>query len=272
MQKKMDENQEYPETNARISLFQIDRLLLGELPLQEAEALKKSIAADINLAAYYQRAQERTQVATQFKLKSVPLTYSEKILKYLSQWALRLALTCRQKWAKVSSFSPNSKGLAWAMVLIIASALTYWNVLMQAPENQKTTQIQVKGNSSTDIFLELNKQSYAHGADIPVHTGDTLKILYRSTTPIYLQVWNQEGDLKPQLISQTNIEPYIALLHSQYTGRSLVIDSGNNSQKVIVIWAQIHNELNQLSQDFVLGKSIPENKQIQFNIHTIAPR
>lgn len=254
--------------NLGFSLFQIERFLLGELSPAEYAEITRAAESNPKLAAYIQRAQAWTEQAKSLPFPSLLQTQKNANRQangeWLTGWKARLQNGLRT-WGKPAWGMP---GLAMASVILLLGVLTLTRPAWQPKSPQGNVHLSPKGGLAADMSLEYQGKSHISGADLTVRGGDTLRIFYHSSDSLYFQLWNQDGRGDYHPLHAGVGEGVSASPKWKHSGKSLVMESGEDLRQLRMIWAGSKLELAALQARLKAGKKMPEENSATFHIHS----
>ncbi len=255
-------------SNLGFSLFQIERLLQGELSPAEQAEITHAAESNPKLYAYLQRAQAWTEEAKSLQFPAVlqrqkqanPQANEERF----AEWKTRLQGWLRS-WQKPAWGMP---GMVMASVILLVGVIAIVNLPMQRETSKSQTHFSPKGEPSADMSLEHQGKSHTSGSDLAVQVGDTLRIFYHSSDSLYFQLWSQDNRGRNHPMHAgigESLPPSSKWLHS---GKSLVMESGDELRGLVLIWACSKSDLVDLEARFKAKKKLPEENAAAFHIHS----
>lgn len=204
----------------RLSLRQIDRLLLGQLPAAEAEALRKRLAEDPSAQAYLERQESLGSTRTledfraELSRRSAGGQGSGLFAKVVARAAAWVGLDADGPH-HASPSHPSRQVLAYggfAAFACLVLGLTVWTGRLPGPAHDQVADLRPKGPGASGVLqgfqeaeflLRYGGRDYAPGDLVPARAGDTLALSYRSGDSLQVQIWYQEDEGTPAPFSET---------------------------------------------------------------------
>jgi hypothetical protein len=165
----------------RISLLRIQRYLIDDLPSDERVSLEYEIRQNPELAEYLEEIKSSKSALEWPTLRSQlselpPLNHGESFLAKLRNYIVYLLP------------EPTPARLSWAGAFAVLFLLLPAVFLKIQPDSG----FRAKGNSHTEIILEVGGHRMTKGQKRHVNSGEILTFSYRSVKPIFTQIWYQE--------------------------------------------------------------------------------
>lgn len=173
-----------------ISNLRVERYLLGEMDGEERNLFERDASADPLLAASLLRARETSSPLEWDRLRRrLPLPTAA------AGTATRSDAIAR--WIKARFIAPSRSALAWGGAL--AALLLLIPILDLRAIRPGEDGMRAKGGARPEILLEIQGEKLAPGQRRAVQSGDIIGFFYRSSKPLYTQIWYVEDLGSPAL-------------------------------------------------------------------------
>jgi hypothetical protein len=175
---KMDGGEE--SAPGRISLRKLDQLLAGELPEAEAERLRAALADSPPASEFLA---ESANWHSRLSL--------EKILRSrrgVAPWRDRAKRAWNFAMGVHSGAGVRRIGFATAFLCVLGAGI--WNYGLR--ELGGDGRWRAKGGVEAGVRLSIQGTEYDSGQLVSAHSGDTLGVVYRSSVPLFAQIWYRE--------------------------------------------------------------------------------
>lgn len=177
-----------------VSLWDIERLLLGELRGEEADAVRRTIEASPELKTYLKRMEHEAPRRTLEDLRRLR--------------ADRLAVGTRAGEPPGRSAGARERGTlpfrmpafwrpAMALCVVLLAGAVVWRFQGDGLDSDGIPAYRGKGGDSLEIRLRVGGRTVLPGDTAAAQNGDTLEFLYRSPRPVNVLVFYQEDDADP---------------------------------------------------------------------------
>lgn len=184
-----------------VSLWEIERLLLGEIQGSEAEALHRRIADTPDLKAYMERVQDqgpRRTFADFQRLKRERAAVPQAVDKHKG----RNAGSALWEWLAGLARPLPGPRLAYGMAFAALVGVTVYLYPSFHPDQQTAVMdgpYQAKGGDDLEILLKVAGEEVETGESQEAQAGDTLAFSYRSPKSRHVSIWYREdgGALMP---------------------------------------------------------------------------
>jgi hypothetical protein len=183
------------EAEARLSLWRLEKLMNGDLPPAEAEALRESLSGSKEAAAYLAK---YAALRSDLRRKE---GRAPNIREAWPAWARNVFPSRGHK-----RHHGTYRGFAWAALLAMGAGLVTWS-LRQPPSRVspasglEDSSYQLKGPEAIRVRLQIGAVACNPGEVASAKPGDTLGITYRSPRPVLAGVWFLEEGGKPQAMT-----------------------------------------------------------------------
>lgn len=175
-------------SKARISLFSLEKQLLGELSPKQSAALGNEVRTNPELSAYIENLKRRESPLDWIRVQR-RLDQRESLKESDSF----LAVMARRLDALFPK--PTHPKLAWAGVLGLLFIFLVPALLFP----KRVAELRSKGGGRPEIVLEAGDAKMLPGESGNVESGDVMIFSYRSNKPIYTQIWYTEDGGKPSV-------------------------------------------------------------------------
>lgn len=223
----MNANDGIGEGAERISLWKLDQLMRGDLPGQEAEALRAAVARSPEALAYLERNGSLRSGLTLDRLRSRAGSITRKprspgFVDALFSWG-----------------GARGPGLTMAFAVVLGIGVWTWRA-QQAPspipEARPQRQFQTKGAERADFRITIRGAVYDTGQIISAANGDTLGLEFRSPRPVSVQIWYlEDGDAARPMSGNAESAPLAAAMAWRTMGMNIILEGKWDRQSVMVV-------------------------------------
>jgi hypothetical protein len=235
------------EGSGRISLWKLDRLMQGDLPGPEADALRAAVSQSPEALAYLER---NASLKSGLALQDIRFGAS-------SGGSQRKARPAGNSgWIRVRDLlslrsGMRGPGYAFAFVLALGIGVWTWRIqdiqdLQGAPakvavavaETARPGNYSIKGSGEADFRITIRDTESDTGQLISARNGDTLGLNYRSARPVTAQIWyREEGRQALPMTGTAETIPLEAAMSWRPAGPRIVLEGDWNRQTVWVVWS-----------------------------------
>jgi hypothetical protein len=221
----MSGNDGIGEGGERISLWKLDQLMRGDLPEEEAEALRAAISRSPEALAYLERNASLHSGLTLDRIRSGAGPVSRKTA---SPGLMEAFLS----WSRA-----RSPGIAFAFAMALGIGVWTWRA-QPAPsvilESQSQGKFQAKGAEHAEFRITIRGAVYDTGQIISAANGDTLALEFRSPRPMSVQIWYlvEGGEFRPM---STESAALAASMAWRAMGMNVVLEGKWDRQSVMVV-------------------------------------
>jgi hypothetical protein len=232
-----------------VSLWEIERFLLGELPGPEAEALRRKIDASPELKSYLEKARSEAPKRTfaDFQRFKAERLARESVMESRESAAeagnARLAAPAAPResfglgdWMAGLQKLFHGPRLAYGFGFALLVGLTLWT-FHPRQEAALESAHQAKGGDEMELLLKVGGQEVEAGESARARAGDTLSFLYRSPKAVHVQIGYREdgGDLVPFDPAGAAPSPWIPATRWTAAPQRILLEGAWKRQEVWVI-------------------------------------
>lgn len=173
---------------ARISLFCLEKHLLGELSPNQSAELENEVLNNPGLSAYIENLKRRESPLDWIRVQR-RLDQRES-LKESDSFLAVLARRLDALFPK-----PTHPKLAWAGIF----GLLFFFLVPALISPKRVAELRSKGGGRPEIVLDVGGAKILPGDTGNVKSGDVMTFSYRSNKPIYIQTWYTEDGGTPSV-------------------------------------------------------------------------
>lgn len=229
------------EGPGRISIWKLDRLMQGELPGPEADALREAVSRSPEALAYLER---YASLKSGLALQDIRFGAS-------SGGSIRNGRSAGNSgWIRVRDFLSLRNGLrgpgfAFAFVLALGIGVWTWRLqdIQDLPgahaalaETARPDAYRTKGSGEAGFRIVIRDTESDTGVLISARNGDTLGLSYRSALPLTAQIWyREEGRQTLPMTGTAETIPLEPAMSWRPAGPRIVLEGDWNRQTVWVV-------------------------------------
>jgi hypothetical protein len=258
-------NEGFGEGPDRISLWKLDRLMQGDLPVPEAEALRAAVSRSPEALAYMQRNASlksglriegiRSGASTGGSGRTTPPAENPGWIRIRDFLSLRSGV--------------RGAGFACAFALALGIGLWTWRLQNAPPPLSETAlpgNYRIKGSGEAEFRILIRDTESDTGQLISARNGDTLGLSYRSARPVTAQVWyREEGGQALPMTGTAETIPLEPAMSWRQAGPRIVLEGDWNRQTVWVVWSAAPFT-SEAARDALDGHAIPELRIASFRM------
>lgn len=241
----------------RPSFLKSEKYLLNELSEAEKKDFEKQLENDpeaqahLNNLATTQSKLSWNEMKQKIALSSEAETVSRKRVQ---KQVHSTSLPDKLQSLFDKAFSPRL-ALAGSFILLLTLLPIFY--LTTQPENG----FRSKGRGIPEVILAIHNQNLVSGKSVSAITGDVLTFSYRSTKPLYTQIWYSEDKSAPQLFDGRKDSSILWPASSSWAIPSQRIQlEGNWKTQQVYIVTSLSKLTNEKAKQFLLLEEKPSSE------------